>query len=69
MTMTPEKKKALWKRLSTPAFWIAMFGAAKLVTDAFGIKFDDTQINNAANGIATLLAMIGICWGYESVEE
>jgi uncharacterized membrane protein len=64
MAMTEEKKKALWKRISSPAFWLAMLGAAKLVTDAFGIKFDDAQINSASNGLATICAMVGITLGY-----
>lgn len=64
MAMTPEKKKALYKRLMNPAFWIALLGAAKLVTDAFGIKFDDSQINAVSNGFATIFAMIGIAIGY-----
>ena len=62
--MTEEKKKALFKRLMSPAFWLAMLGAAKLVTDAFGVKFDDAQINSASNGLATICAMIGIMIGY-----
>lgn len=64
MAMTEQKKKALYKRMMNPAFWLAMLGAVKLVTDAFGYGFTDEQINALANGLATLAAMIGITIGY-----
>ena len=65
MAMTEEKKKALWKRISSPAFWLAMLGAGKLVMDAFGVTpITDEQMNNAANGLATIFAMVGITIGY-----
>jgi len=70
MTMTPEKKKALYKRFTSPAFYLALLGAVKLMTDAFGAKIiSDEQVNAVANGAATIFATIGIFWGYESNSE
>jgi len=63
--MNTAKKKALYKRLSSPAFYLALLGASKLMLDAFGVKIiTDEQINAIANGTATLFATIGIAVGY-----
>lgn len=68
MAMTEEKKKALWKRISSPAFWVAMIGACKVVLDAFGIPIiTDDEINAVSNALATICIMVGITIGY--VEE
>jgi uncharacterized membrane protein len=67
--MNAEKKKKLYKRLSSPAFYLALLGAAKLLLDAFGVKIiNDDQINAVANGLATLFATVGIAIGYEESE-
>ena len=40
---------------------IAILGAVKLVTESFGVKLiEDTQIDDIANGIASILAVAGI---------
>jgi len=68
--MTEEKKKALYKRLASPAFYIALLGAAKLVLNAFGVTLiTDDQINGIANGFATLFATLGIVIGYGETTE
>ena len=67
--MTPGQKKKLYQRLSSPAFYLALLGAAKLVLNAFGITIiTDEQINAVANGLATLLATVGIAVGYDTGE-
>lgn len=67
--MNAEQKKKLYKRLISPAFYLALLGAGKLLLDAFGIKIiNDAQINAVANGLATLFATVGIAIGYDSGE-
>ena len=64
--MTEEKKKAVNKRLVSPAFYVALLGAAKLVTDAFGFTFiTDEQVNAIANGLATIATVVGVAIGYD----
>lgn len=49
------------ERLRKPALVVAVLGAVKLVTDAFGMPImDDTQINAIANGVAALATVLGI---------
>lgn len=67
--MTADQKRKLFRRLSSPAFYLALLGAAKLVLNAFGITLiTDEQINAVANGLATLLATVGIAIGYDTGE-
>lgn len=67
--MNTVQKKKLYKRLISPAFYLALLGAAKLLLDAFGVKIiNDDQINAVANGLATLFATVGIAIGYEESE-
>lgn len=65
--MTDKKENTnLYNRLTKPAFYIALLGAAKLVTDAFGYSLiTDDQINNIANGLAALVTVVGVAMGYE----
>jgi uncharacterized membrane protein len=66
--MTPAKKKALMKRITSIPFWVGILGAIKLVTDAFGwFTLDDVKINSAANGMAMLCSLVGIFWGYDDI--
>lgn len=61
-----ENQGKLFSRLNKPAFYIALLGAAKLVTDAFGCQFiTDEQVNNIANGLAALVTVAGVAMGYE----
>jgi len=56
----------LWSRLTKPAFYVAILGATKLVTDAFGMTIiSDDQVNAIANGIAALATVVGVAIGYE----
>ncbi|MDA8223469.1 MAG: hypothetical protein M0Z35_17605 [Desulfitobacterium hafniense] len=49
------------ERLRTPALVIAIGGAIKLVTDAFGLQLlTDESINDIANGVSALATVIGI---------
>ena len=67
--MTADQKRKLFRRLSSPAFYLALLGAAKLVLNACGITLiTDDQINAVANGLATLLATVGIAIGYDTGE-
>ncbi|HWQ76699.1 MAG TPA: hypothetical protein VN441_15440 [Syntrophomonas sp.] len=64
--MTADQKKKLYKRLVSPAFYLALLGACKLVLNAFDIAIiTDEQINAVANGLATLFVMVGIAIGYD----
>jgi phi LC3 family holin len=59
-------KAKLYSRLSRPAFYIAMLGAIKLITDAFGYSLiTNEQINAIANGVATLVTVIGVAVGWD----
>lgn len=62
--MTADQKEKMYKRLMSPAFWVALLGAAKLVSNAFGITIDDAQVNAISNGFATMFALVGIAVGY-----
>lgn len=49
------------EKLRKPTLVVAILGAVKLVTDAFGLTvLDDTQINAIANGVAALATVVGI---------
>jgi len=57
-------------RLTNPAFYLAILGAAKLVTDAFGLQIiSDEQINSIANGLAAIVTVIGVAIGYEEKQH
>lgn len=65
--MTQTQKKKLWARLKSPAFYIAVLGAGKLIAEAFGQSIiTDAQVNDAANGLATLATVAGVAAGYET---
>jgi len=56
----------IYSRLTRPAFYIALLGAAKLISDAFGYRLlTDEQVNSIANGLAALAAVAGVIMGYE----
>ena len=49
------------EKLRKPTLVVAILGAVKLVTDAFGVTvLDDAQINAIANGVAALATVVGI---------
>ena len=59
-------KEQTYKRLTKPAFYIAILGAAKLVTDAFGLQIiTSDQINDMANGLAAQATVVGVAVGWE----
>jgi len=61
-----KKNTKLYSRLTKPAFYFALLGAAKLVFDAFGLQFiSDDQVNSIANGLAAIVTVIGVAIGYE----
>lgn len=63
--MTEDKKIKLYARLKSPAFWCAIVGAGKLVTDSFGIiLITDAQVNNIANGLSAIATIVGTIVGY-----
>ena len=56
-----------YSRVKSPAFWLAVLGALKLATDAFGlVLISDDQINAIANGISAIIAVIGVAAGWEA---
>ncbi len=62
-----ENQGKLFSRLTKPAFYIALLGAAKLVADAFGYQLiTDEQVNSIANGLAALVTVVGVAMGYDS---
>ena len=64
--MTEQSKAKLFSRLSKPAFYVALLGAAKLAADACGYQIiTDEQINSIANGLAVLVTVVGVAIGYE----
>ena len=57
-------------KLSKPVFWVAIFGAAKLSADAFGLNFiSDEQVNSLVNIISTAVAFIGVYVSHGKVKE
>ncbi|MEN6391072.1 MAG: hypothetical protein ABFD04_11705 [Syntrophomonas sp.] len=62
-----KKNTKLYNRLCRPAFYVALLGAAKLVTDAFGLQLiSDDQVNSIANGLAALATVAGVAIGYDA---
>lgn len=46
------------QKLENPAFYLAIIGGAKLVSQAFGYQFiSDQQTNDVANGLAALVTV------------
>jgi len=61
-----EKRNKIFSRLNKPAFYLALLGAGKLVSDAFGYQIiTDEQVNLIANGLASLVTVVGVAMGYE----
>ena len=49
------------ERMRKPALFIAVLGAVKLVTDAFGFQLlTNEQVNDISNGLAALATVVGI---------
>jgi uncharacterized membrane protein len=64
--MSEKKNGKVFSRLNKPAFYIAILGAAKLVTEAFGLQvISDDQVNSIANGLAALVTVVGVAMGYD----
>lgn len=63
--MEEQKNSKVYSRLKSPAFYVAILGAAKLVTDAFGLTLiTDEQINAIANGLSAIATVVGVAIGY-----
>ena len=59
-------KEVTFKRLNKPAFYVAILGALKLITDAFGMQIiTSDQINDIANGLAAIVTVVGVAAGWE----
>lgn len=57
-------------KLRKPTLVIAVLGAVKLVTDAFGIVIlTNESINAIANGISAIATVVGILINRDSVTE
>jgi uncharacterized membrane protein len=49
------------EKLRTPALVVAILGAVKLVSDAFGVVvLTNENINSIANGVSAIATVIGI---------
>ncbi|MGF9917580.1 hypothetical protein ABEX47_13685 [Paenibacillus ehimensis] len=46
-----------WKK---PAFILGILGAAKLALGSFGVDIPDNLINDIANGVSSILVLVGI---------
>jgi uncharacterized membrane protein len=56
------------EKLRKPTLVIAILGAVKLVTDAFGLVIlNDEQINAIANGVSAVATVVGILINREPV--
>jgi len=65
--MSEKKNSKVFSRLNKPAFYIAILGAAKLATEAFGLQIiSDDQVNSIANGLAALVTVVGVAMGYDN---
>lgn len=63
--MEEQKNSKVYSRLKSPAFYVAILGATKLVTDAFGLTLiTDEQINAIANGLSAIATVVGVAIGY-----
>ena len=61
-----DNREKLYSRLTKPAFYVAILGATKLITDAFGMQIiSDDQVNSIANGLAALVTVVGVAIGYD----
>lgn len=60
----------LLEKLRKPALVVAVLGAVKLVTDAFGIVIlTNDNINAIANGVSAIATVVGILINRDSVTE
>ncbi len=60
----------VYARLKSPTFYIAILGALKLTMQAFGVEIiSDEQVNTIANGLATLMTVVGVACGWEYLDH
>ena len=51
------------QRLENPVYWLAILSGLKLILNACGVDIiTDNQINNIANGVAAIIAVIALVW-------
>lgn len=56
----------LIQKAQAVTFWVGLFGAAKLVFNAFGMDFiPDAQVNEIVNGLATLFTVVGVAASHD----
>jgi len=55
------------QKLTSPLLWVAILGALKLLLDAGGIQIPDDKVNEIANGIAAVLAVVGMWMDHSKV--
>lgn len=48
------------EKMTSPLLWTAILGAFKLLLDVVGISIPGDKIDSIANGIASVLVVIGI---------
>lgn len=57
----------MFEKMKRPAFWLAIIGAIKLTSDAFGYKIiEDAQVNAISDGIATLFTVAGVIISHDT---
>ena len=57
----------MFAKMKKPAFWLAIIGAVKLTTDAFGYTIiQDAQVNAIADGVATLFTVAGVIISHDA---
>lgn len=57
----------MFEKMKKPAFWLAIVGAVKLTTDAFGFRvIEDAQVNAIADGLATLATIAGVVISHDA---
>lgn len=47
-------------KLKSVSLWLAILGASKIILDMNGIQISNEQINIIANGIASIMTVLGI---------
>jgi len=55
------------QKLQSPLLWTAILGALKLLLDVAGIQIPDARVNEIANGIAAVLAVVGMWMDHSKV--
>lgn len=55
------------EKMKKPLFWAAIIGAAKLMTDAFGLTLiTNDQVNVIADGLAAIATVAGVIISHDA---